>query len=1084
MQSWSATLAHRKSKDTKRRDHEKSTSDARAATRHSHDSLPPLALVALLVFMSGCSALVFQVAWMRDLRLIFGATTAAVAAVLAIFMAGLGFGSAILGKLADRVENPLRLYGILEAVIALSVSVSPWCVALASSIYFALGGQETLGLTGATTARLLLAAVIMAVPTFLMGGTLPAAVRAVTRADDSSRRSLGMLYGSNTLGAVFGAAAATFFALEHLGTRATLWTGCAIGLTAGLIAVRLSRSFGMARTSQGSTRQVVRQEPQTTWASAGETARISRPHLIYFAAALLGFTFFALEIVWYRMLAPILGGTAFTFGLILCVALLGIGIGGILYNVLFRWFRPSMAALAITCGCEALFTIIPFALGDRLALLAAWRANSATTFSELVVAWSYVTCIVVLPVALVSGVQFPLMTALLGQGRASVSNHLGMTYAWNTLGAIAGSLVAGFGALPLLSATGLWQAIAIVLSVLSVIILVCAARTERSAAVAVAILAVATVTATLTHGPTAAWRHSGIGAGRTAVPPAGDPNRIRQWINEKRRMLEWEADGIESSIGLVVGDGTNFFVNGKSDGNSLTDAPTQVGVALLGAVLHKDPSNALVIGLGTGESAGWLAEMRNIDGVDVVEIEPAIDEMALRCRELNWNVLLHPRVRRIYNDGREFIFAAENKYDLILSEPSNPYRAGIASLYTSEFYQAVRGRLKPGGLFIQWLQAYEVNESTVLTVVATVRDAFQHVEIWQTLAGDLQLVCSATPLEYSLAELRARIADEAVQDALSKAWNANDVEGFLGHFVANSRWADALVAQPQIVRNTDDRTLLEYGFAKSLGREAPFSIEEARDRFRAGGYHHPQVRGTEPDWDQIELRRQECNLIFSGQLSIALLPDPEDRAVIEAFDLYRSNDFSGAIAMWPAKHLPPSTDLQSLVLAHCYAELANSECLSLIRALAQRFPIETSALRAIYHWRAGKIDEAARALEEFYLRLADSPWVMPIFVETAFSRTIDVARADSNAAARLYKLLSRPFASRRFDHIRVTARFMVAEQLGPQYIAEALSEMEPNIIWTKEILEPRATAYETIHHPLADQAKRDWDWFQRHQPAE
>ena len=147
----------------------------------------PVWLLALLVFASGCSALVFQVAWMRELRLVFGATTAAVAAVLAIFMAGLGVGSAVLGKRADRVRDPLRFYGALELAIALSVAVSPWLVDLVRAIYYRLGGQESLGVTGATFVRLMFAGAVMAVPTFLMGGTLPAAVRSVT--PDSRRKS-------------------------------------------------------------------------------------------------------------------------------------------------------------------------------------------------------------------------------------------------------------------------------------------------------------------------------------------------------------------------------------------------------------------------------------------------------------------------------------------------------------------------------------------------------------------------------------------------------------------------------------------------------------------------------------------------------------------------------------------------------------------------------------------------------------------------------------------------------------------------------------------------------------------------------
>jgi spermidine synthase len=1036
-----------------------------------------------LVFCSGASALVFQLAWMRELRLIFGGTTAATAAVLAIFMAGLGVGSAVLGKRADRVANPMKMYGLLEAAIAASTALTPVLIHWASTFYLQMGGQESLGIWGATTVRIGLTAVVIALPTFLMGGTLPALVRAVTPSSDVNRRALALLYGSNTLGAVFGAAVTTFYALDRFGTRATLWSGCALGLVIGSIAFRWSQSLRSLPEEANAALALKpgnrRSETADVITSSEQT--LGHPKLIYGIAAVLGFTFFALELVWYRMLGPILGGTAFTFGLILCVALFGISAGGLAYQLVFRRLQPSWNALAVTCGCEALLIILPYALGDRLAFSAAWSAQNAHSFSSLILSWIYITAIVILPAAFVSGLQFPLLTALLGQGRQTVSRHLGMTYAWNTLGAIAGSLVAGFGAMPLLSAPGLWRAIVLVLAALSLTVLAAAPERSRRGIIAVGVLLLATAVGLWTPGPQAAWRHGGIGAGRALVPPRSEPNRIRQWANEKQHVTIWETDGIECSVALHGQDGIAFVVNGKSDGNSLIDAPTQIGVAILGAVLHPDPRTGLVIGLGSGESAGWLAEMRGMEQVDVVELEPAIDEMARRASELNWNVLQHPRVRRLYNDGREFVLATDKHYDVIISEPSNPYRAGIASLYTTEFYRAARERLNPGGVFVQFMQAYEVDVQTVDTVLATVRSAFPHVEVWQTLGADLQLVCSDRPLTYSVEELRERISSPRVKEALAKAWRVEDVEGFLGHFVGSSQWADEIARSPQVPLNTDDRTILEYSFAKTVGQETPFSIEETRDRLRAAGYHRPKMTGEAVDWDLVELRRQTFNLILGGQLSIALLPNPDDRRFVEAFDYYRNNDFAAAVGLWPAGSRLPADSLQRLVLARCCAELGRPECLEVVTSVEEQFPTDAQAVRGIYHRRTGNTAAAAIALESFFSRLASDPWVVSVVSESAFSRALDVANADGDAARRLYDLLSKPFASLRFEYLRQLARVRIAEQLGPQEVVQALQDLEPHITWTAEVLEPRAKAYATLKHPLAEQAQRDWERFQRHQ---
>jgi spermidine synthase len=1039
-------------------------------------------IAACLVFCSGASALVFQIAWMRELRLIFGGTTAATAAVLAIFMAGLGMGSAMLGKQADRVASPMKMYGLLEVAIALSTALTPLLIEGASTFYLRMGGQESLGIWGATIVRIALATAVIALPTFLMGGTLPALVRAVTPSNDVNRRALALMYGSNTLGAVFGAAITTFFALVQFGTRATLWSGCALGLVVGLIAIRWSQSLRSIPNDANAAlapNQGSRRIETADATSSGQTS--GQPLLVYAIAAVLGFTFFALELVWYRMLGPILGGTAFTFGLILCVALFGIGAGGLAYQLVFRRLQPSWSALAVTCGCEALLIILPYALGDRLAFSAAWATQDARSFSSLILSWSYITAIVILPAAFVSGLQFPLLTALLGQGRHTVSRHLGMTYAWNTLGAIVGSLVAGFGAMPMLSAPGLWRAIAMVLAALSLAVLAAAAERGRRGTIAVGVLLLATGVGLWSPGPQAAWRHGGIGAGRALVPLRSEPNRIRQWANEKQHVTLWEADGIECSVALHGQDGIAFVVNGKSDGNALVDAPTQIGVAILGAVLHPDPRTGLVIGLGTGESAGWLAELRGMEQVDVVELEPAIDEMARRANQLNWDVLRHPRVRRLYNDGREFIFASDKHYDVIISEPSNPYRAGIAALYTSEFYRAARERLNPGGVFVQFLQAYEVDEQTVDTVLATVRSAFPHVEVWQTLGADLQLVCSDRPITYSVEELRERISSPRVKEALAKAWKVEDVEGFLGHFVGSSRWADDVASSPQVPLNTDDRTILEYSFAKTVGRDTPFSIEETRDRLRAAGYHRPRMPGEAVDWDLVELRRQTFNLILGGQLSIALMPNPEDRRFVEAFDYYRNNDFSAAVELWPTGSRLPADAAQRLVLARSYAELGRPECLDVVSSVDEQFPTDAQAVRASYHWRTGDKGAAAAALESFFSRLADDPWVVSVVSESAFSRAVDVANADPDSARRLYDLLSKPFASLRYEYLRQLARLRIAEQLGPQEVVQALQDIEPHVTWTAEVLEPRAKAYAALNHPLAKQAQRDWEWFQRHQ---
>ena len=280
----------------------------------------PLRLVgvALLLVGSGACALAYQLVWTRELRLVFGHSTAASAAVLAIFIGGLGAGSLLIGPRADRHPRPLALYARLEAAVALSAALTPFLLAGARAAYLALGGTLALGVVVSTLLRLLLSALVLLVPTLLMGGTLPAAARAVEGEGDTRRRATALLYGANTLGAVAGAVLATFYGFERLGNRGTLLTACAVNLGVAGAAALLARGVALVTAAS----------PEAAFPAAGADRRAPR-RFVLAACAIVGFAFFLLELVWYRMLSPLLGGSVFTFGLILATALLGIALGGL-----------------------------------------------------------------------------------------------------------------------------------------------------------------------------------------------------------------------------------------------------------------------------------------------------------------------------------------------------------------------------------------------------------------------------------------------------------------------------------------------------------------------------------------------------------------------------------------------------------------------------------------------------------------------------------------------------------------------------------------------------------------------------------
>ena len=980
--------------------------------------------VASLLFFSGLSALIYQTVWLREFRLIFGASTYATGAVLAIFMFGLGLGSALLGKRADAKERPLHYYARLELYIAAAAAASPFLLGFAARVYFASGGSPSLGIAGATLLRLVLATLILGPATLLMGGTLPAAARAVQTNDDSGRRAVALLYGVNTLGAVAGTLVSTFVLLEQLGNRTTLLIAVGVNVIVALVARRMNVGGGQAILPV--------QEDETGWIACP-------PRFVYAASALAGVAFLLMELVWYRMLSPILGGTTYMFGLVLAVALAGIALGGALYAFRRRG-EATIGAFAVTCSLEALAIVIPFALGDRLALFAnVLRGLGILGFDGHIVAWAIVTGIVVFPAAVISGIQFPILIALLGRGREGVGRQIGAAYAWNTGGAIAGSLAGGFGLMPLLTAPGTWRLVTAVLALLGAAAMLLAFRErQRFAAIATAMTAVAAMAfCILATGPTAVWRHSGIGAAR--APELKSRNELRRWINERKRTLVWERDGRESSVALVALRDVAFIVNGKSDGSARTDAGTQVMSGMVGAITHPRPTTALVVGLGTGSTSGWLAAIPTMQRVDTVELEPEVLDVARACKDVNAGAMSNAKMHVTIGDAREVLLTSDRRYDVISSEPSNPYRAGIASLFTREFYLAARNRLNRRGVFAQWIQTYAVHPETIRTVYATLTAVFPYVHTWWTTGGDLVLVASMEPVVIDVDDLRARLRTEPLKSAAMNAWRVDSAEAFLARLFANEDFARAAAKQADEI-NTDDRTVIEFGFARSIDAATNLHEQIAQDATRLRATR-PRVRGA-IDWAAVERQRP-----------------------------------------WIRRGEQPPRNVGELALhAMEAAQRGDARAEEWAKVVGSVQPVEADLIVATLRMRQNRLDEATALLNRSLIGYRRTAWPQPNVMEPAFQLALDLAHTSPQRARAIFDAMAQPFAAMQHENSRVMVRIAVAplfDRCGPQTIA-ALRAVEPHPAWTHEMLTIRANCYALAR---LDEAEGAWDDLLRYGEA-
>ncbi len=1043
--------------------------------------------VALLLLGSGFCALVYQVAWLRALRLIFGGSTAASAAVLAIFMAGLGVGGIILGRRADKVASPLRLYGLLELSIALLAALSPLLVAGARSVYLGLGGSSVLGGPGSTGLRLVLALVVLGAPTFLMGGTLPAAVRAVERSHDRARRRMGLLYAANTLGAVAGATWANFVSLEAFGMRASLWAAAGLNLCVALLALALARREAHADAPA----KPAPARPQ----GALDDQQVPAPaRLVLVAAGLVGFAFLLMELVWYRMLAPLLGGSTYSFGLILAVALLGIGLGGLAYGFGPRPQRPTLFLFAATCAIEAALLVLPFALGDQLVMFAILlRPLGEVGFGALVGTWALLCGIVVFPAALVSGYQFPLLVALLGSGREDVGRQVGLAYAWNTGGAIVGALAGGFGLLPLLTAPRCWQMVAGLLVVLALAALVPARnqlpagrRTTRAWALAalgpVGVCAVAVVLLAA-PGPSAAWRHTPVGAGRVR-PDLENANARTAWLHGVRRGIAWEAEGVESSIALDRSSGYALLVHGKSDGHAIMDAPTTVMLGLVPALAHPAPKRAMVIGLGTGTTAGWLAAVPGMEQVDAVELEGTVLEAARECALANLGVMDDPKVRVVVNDAREVLLTSPERYDLVSSEPSNPYRAGVGSLFTVEFYQAVSDRLTERGVLAQWVQGYEIDAGTFRTVVATLHQVFPHVEVWETgYNTDLLVLASKQPLVWDLPSLEARLAAQPYSTALLRIWGVAGAPGLFSGFVANAELVDALATAEGGRLNTDDRTLIEFDFARNVGRVRTNLVAQLKALARERGQNRPAVLGS-MDWQVVDEN--------VAQRAMARHADPPQLGGDAGRQLrgrarraYVAGEQARALDLWAQQEQGPlGPGDQALVAAGLVAQGAPWEVLEpQLARLATYQPVESQRLLGRYQLQAGDVAAAATSAETALTMMRSDAWLWPWAGEGVLDLVRAIVRQDEAQALGLAQALDAPFALHFLDEARLRARVaLLPDSPSAQACLPAYLALEPWIPWTQAHLQGREACYSAASHPLAAQAREDLDQLRAAQP--
>ena len=657
-------------------------------------------LPALLVLFigSGCAALIYEVVWFQLLQLSIGSSAVSLGVLLGVYMGGMCLGSLLLPRYVDPSRHPLQVYAFLELGIGLFGVLVLYSVPIIGGIYTEWAGSGTASLI----LRAIVASICLLPPTLLMGGTLPVVARGV-EATPSGVSWLGYFYGGNLLGAVAGSLLAGFYLLRVYDMPTATMVAVALNVIVAVIALFVAGKI----------------EPVPAVVTAPAPRRAGS-RLVYVAIALSGMTALGAEVIWTRLLSLLLGGTTYTFSIILAVFLIGIGLGSSVASYVARGLvRPRMAlgvsqlflVAAIAWSAYAISRSLPF-----------WPINPGLVSSPwFLFQLDLARCLyAILPAACLWGASFPLALAAIATEGQDPGRMVGGVYAANTVGAIVGALLFSTLFIPTIGTRHGQQLLIGVAAVAGTVVLYSLARSARAT---LALAATGVVSAVLIWGVSAVPFEL-VAYGRQI------PWRLNT-VNELYR-----GEGMNSTIAVseLLSDARvrNFHVAGKIEAsNEPQDMRLQRLLGNLPALLHPRPATVLVVGFGAGVTAGSFVPFPDVKHVVICEIEPLIPQVvSTYFAKENQGVLKDPRVEVVYDDARHFVRTTKEKFDVITSDPIHPWVKGAATLYTREYFEQVKAHLNPGGVVTQWVPLYESNEEAVKSEIATFFEVFPNGTVW------------------------------------------------------------------------------------------------------------------------------------------------------------------------------------------------------------------------------------------------------------------------------------------------------------------------------------------------------------------
>jgi spermidine synthase len=669
-----------------------------------HNRLLPVLLA--LFAASGCAGLIYEIVWLQLLQLVIGSNAMSIAVLLGTWMGGMCIGSLVLPRMIPTSQNPLRIYALLELATGVCGILVLFGLPLLQNVYVA---GVTSGVPNAAL-RAICCAICLLPPTILMGATLPLIARWV-ESTPAAAAWWGYFYGSNIGGGVLGCFLAGFYLLRVYDMSIASYLAAAINFIVGAAA------FGILG--------VVGDQPVVPVAATEAPAPAGpRPWGVYFSIGISGLTALGAEVVWTRLLSLMLGPTTYTFSIILGVFLAGLGIGSAA-GARLAAKKGNPRLLLISCQL-----LLALALGWAGVLLADWLPYWQGNLNSTAGPWIgflndiWRSILPIMPGAILWGASFPIALACAAESETNTDSGrvVGEIYGANTIGAIIGAVMFSLVFIPWLQLHGSEQLL-ITTSLVGAAVLLGVSAKKLGVKLALGFAAALLLAWML---PATPWKL--VGFGRRLPTTTGN------WT------LLYTTDGMNSSVAYSKWENqtTYFHVTGKVEASTEPqDMSLQRMLGHLPAILHANPRSILVVGCGAGVTAGSFVVHPEVEHITICEIEPRIPPATAQYfADANHNVMKDPRTRIVYDDARHFVLTANEKFDIITSDPIHPWVKGMASLYTTEYFELCKKHLYPGGIVTQWVPLYESSFETVQSEIATFFEAFPNGTIWGNLNTD------------------------------------------------------------------------------------------------------------------------------------------------------------------------------------------------------------------------------------------------------------------------------------------------------------------------------------------------------------